>query len=79
VGVTVSPAEVGQEMLAARVSLVVSSATGPQVLGNGVIRATWTDDQALSTRWTDTADEMTLDTRSTRTGRKARVGGEPRQ
>ena len=40
----------GQEMLAARVSLVASSPSGQQVLGQGLIRVTWTDDEALSTR-----------------------------
>ena len=41
---------VGQEMLAARVSLVATSPSGPQVLGQGLVRAMWTDDEALSTR-----------------------------
>jgi len=50
VAVTVNPANLGQEMLAARVSLVASSAEGQQVLGQGLIRVTWTDDEALSTR-----------------------------
>jgi len=50
VGVQVNAAGVGQEMLAARVSLVASSPAGQQVLGQGLIRATWTDDGALSTR-----------------------------
>jgi hypothetical protein len=50
VAVTVNPASLGQEMLAARVSLVASSAEGQQVLGQGLIRVTWTDDEALSTR-----------------------------
>ena len=50
VGVQVNAASVGQEMLAARVSLVASSADGQQVLGQGLIRATWTEDEALSTR-----------------------------
>ena len=50
VAVTVNPANLGQEMLAARVSLVASSAAGQQVLGQGLIRVTWTDDEALSTR-----------------------------
>ena len=50
VAVTVNPANPGQEMLAARVSLVASSAQGQQVLGQGLIRVTWTDDEALSTR-----------------------------
>ena len=48
--VTVNPANLGQEMLAARVSLVASSADGQQVLGQGLVRVTWTDDEALSTR-----------------------------
>ena len=50
VGVQVTAAGVGQEMLAARVSLVASSPAGQQVLGQGLIRATWTEDEALSTR-----------------------------
>jgi hypothetical protein len=55
VAVTVNPAQLGQEMLAARVALVASSAPGgqqpvQQVLGQGLIRVTWTDDEALSTR-----------------------------
>ena len=50
VGVQVNVAGVGQEMLAARVSLVANSPSGQQVLGQGLIRATWTEDEALSTR-----------------------------
>ena len=50
VGVQVNVGGVGQEMLAARVSLVASSPSGQQVLGQGLIRATWTEDEALSTR-----------------------------
>jgi len=50
VGVQVNAAGVGQEMLAARVSLVAGSSAGQQVLGQGLIRATWTEDEALSTR-----------------------------
>jgi len=50
VGVEVNVGGVGQEMLAARVSLVASLPSGQQVLGQGLIRATWTDDEALSTR-----------------------------
>jgi hypothetical protein len=51
VAVTVTPANLGQEMLAARVSLVASSPDGEQqVLGKGLVRVTWTDDEALSTR-----------------------------
>src|SRR5262249_18325521 len=45
--VQVAAAAVGQEMLAARVSLVA----GTEVVGRpGLIRAVWTDDEALSTR-----------------------------
>jgi VWA domain-containing protein len=44
--VQVNAASVGQEMLAGRVSLVVDS----QVVGQGLVRAVWTDDEALSTR-----------------------------
>jgi hypothetical protein len=46
VGIRVQPGSVGQEMLAARISLVVDS----QVMGQGLVRANWTDDEALSTR-----------------------------
>ncbi len=48
--VDVEPGRAGQEMLAARVSLILNSASGPQVLGQGLIRAIWTEDEALSTR-----------------------------
>ena len=48
-GVQVVPAGVGQEMLAARVSLVAATSAGPEVLGQGLVRAIWTDDEALST------------------------------
>jgi hypothetical protein len=66
VGVEVTPAGIGQEMLAGRISLVASSpavssgGTPPpnppgqqgrqDVLGQGLVRATWTEDEALSTR-----------------------------
>jgi len=50
VGVEVTPAGLGQEMLAARVKLVAESASGPEVLGQGLVRAIWTDDEALSTK-----------------------------
>jgi VWA domain-containing protein len=52
VAVSVSPAGLGQEMLAGRVSLVATSPANPagEVLGQGLIRVTWTDDEALSTR-----------------------------
>ena len=46
VRVAVTPAAVGQEMLAARVTLLVDS----QVAGQGLVRAVWTDEEALSTR-----------------------------
>jgi hypothetical protein len=48
--VRVTPGTVGQEMLAARVSLVAISPSGPEVLNQGLVRAIWTDDEALSTR-----------------------------
>ncbi len=50
VGVEVNPADVGQEMLAARISLVSSSPSGAEVLAHGLVRAIWTDDEALSTK-----------------------------
>ena len=50
VGIKVTAADIGQEMLAGRVSLVATSPSGDQVLGQGLIRATWTEDEALSTR-----------------------------
>src|SRR5260370_16534398 len=37
-------------MLAARVSLVVSTPGGPQVLGQGLVRAIGTEDEQLSTK-----------------------------
>lgn len=49
--VRVPDAGVGQEMLAARLSLVLPQPDGtPQVLGQGLVRALWTDDMAASTR-----------------------------
>ncbi|MEV6009425.1 VWA domain-containing protein [Streptomyces sp. NPDC051976] len=49
--VQVPAAGVGQEMLAARLSLVLPQPDGtPQVLGQGLVRAVWTDDMAASTR-----------------------------
>jgi von Willebrand factor type A C-terminal domain len=50
IGVEVAPGEIGQERLAARVSLVAHSSSGTEVLGKGLIRAEWTDDEALSTK-----------------------------
>jgi von Willebrand factor type A C-terminal domain/von Willebrand factor type A domain len=46
VSVQVPAGAVGEEMLAARVSLV----SGDEVLSQSLVRATWTDDTALSTR-----------------------------
>jgi hypothetical protein len=48
--IDVEPGAVGQEMLAARVSLIASTVSGPQTLVQGLVRAIWTDDEALSTR-----------------------------
>jgi von Willebrand factor type A C-terminal domain/von Willebrand factor type A domain len=48
--VRVSSAAIGQEMLAARVSLITGPQPQPQVLGQGLVRAIWTDDEALSTQ-----------------------------
>ncbi|HEV2371308.1 MAG TPA: VWA domain-containing protein [Streptosporangiaceae bacterium] len=48
--VDVEPGAPGQEMLAARVSLVHNTASGPQTLGQGLVRALWTEDEALTTR-----------------------------
>jgi hypothetical protein len=45
--VEVSPGQVGDEMLAARVTLVGPDGTA---LGQGLVRALWTDDTGLSTR-----------------------------
>lgn len=48
--VRVPGAALGQEMLAARVSLVVPAADGTvQTLSQGLVRAVWTDDMAAST------------------------------
>ncbi|MCX5437390.1 VWA domain-containing protein [Streptomyces sp. NBC_00056] len=48
--VQVPNAELGQEMLAGRVSLVVPGADGStQTLGQGLVRAVWTDDMTAST------------------------------
>jgi len=49
-GVRVAAAGVGQEMLAARVSLVTGEPSAPEVLGQALVRAIWTADEALSTR-----------------------------
>ncbi|WP_069172828.1 vWA domain-containing protein [Streptomyces griseus] len=50
--VRVPEAGIGQEMLAARVSLILPAPTGggaPQTLSQGLVRAVWTDDMAAST------------------------------
>ncbi|MFJ3765222.1 VWA domain-containing protein [Streptomyces sp. NPDC090082] len=51
VSVRVPQAAVGQEMLAARVSLIAPDPTGgdPRPLSQGLVRAVWTDDLAMST------------------------------
>jgi hypothetical protein len=48
--VRVTPGAVGQEMLAARVSLIASTPSGPETLDQGLVRAIWTDEEGLSTR-----------------------------
>lgn len=48
--VRVTSAGVGQEMLAARVSLLTGPPSQPEVLAQGLVRAIWTDDEALSTQ-----------------------------
>ncbi|MFI9582029.1 VWA domain-containing protein [Streptomyces sp. NPDC052236] len=49
--VQVPEAGIGQEMLAARVSLIIPAVDGgaPQVLSQGLVRAVWTDDMVAST------------------------------
>jgi von Willebrand factor type A C-terminal domain/von Willebrand factor type A domain len=44
------PGAVGQQVLAARVSLVAASPYGPEMLGEEKVLAIWTDDEGLSTR-----------------------------
>jgi hypothetical protein len=48
--VEVAPGAIDEEMLVARVSLVTSSESGSQVLGQSLVRAVWTNDDGLSTR-----------------------------
>jgi hypothetical protein len=48
--VEVKPAGVGDVMLAGRVSLVLTGSGGDEILGQGLVKATWTDDMVLSTR-----------------------------
>lgn len=51
VGVTVPPAGIGQEMLACRVTLLTRGADGAgRALAQGLVRARWTDDPAVSTQ-----------------------------
>ncbi|MEU0374122.1 VWA domain-containing protein [Streptomyces sp. NPDC006283] len=49
--VQVPQAGIGQEMLAARASLIIPAADGgaPEVLSHALVRAVWTDDMAAST------------------------------
>ncbi|MFD9224128.1 VWA domain-containing protein [Streptomyces sp. NPDC060064] len=49
--VQVPEAGIGQEMLAARVSLIIPAADGgaPEVLSQGLVKAVWTDDMVAST------------------------------
>ncbi|MGW0467695.1 VWA domain-containing protein [Streptomyces sp. NPDC003027] len=49
--VRVPQAQIGQEMLAARVSLIIPDPAGgaPRTLSQGLVRAVWTDDMAMST------------------------------
>ncbi|MFI8822454.1 VWA domain-containing protein [Streptomyces sp. NPDC053431] len=51
VSVRVPEAAIGQEMLAARVSLIVPDPAGgtPATLSHGLVRAVWTDDMVMST------------------------------
>jgi VWA domain-containing protein len=48
--VEVEPGNIGQEKLAGRVQLVAKDASGATLLGEGKIRAVWTEDTDLSTR-----------------------------
>ena len=48
--VDVKPAAIGAEMLAARISLTQDSELGPTILGKGLVRAIWTDDEEMSTQ-----------------------------
>jgi hypothetical protein len=48
--VRVTSAAIGQEVLAGRVSLIAGSQPQPEVLAQGLVRAIWTDDEALSTQ-----------------------------
>jgi hypothetical protein len=49
--VAVRPGSVGDEMLAARASLVAIDSSGQaETLGQGLVRAVWTDDAGLSTK-----------------------------
>jgi hypothetical protein len=48
--VEVEPGAVGQEKLAGRVQLVAKDSGGATLLGEGKIRAIWTEDEDLSTR-----------------------------
>ena len=69
--VDVEPGRIGQEMLAARVSLILNTASGRRALGQGLIRAIWTEDEALSTRMSRHVARQGV-TRTDRMGPKSR-------
>ncbi|HEY7175411.1 MAG TPA: VWA domain-containing protein [Micromonosporaceae bacterium] len=50
ISVAVAAGAVGEEMLAARVSLATGAGTGATVLAQALVLATWTEDTALSTK-----------------------------
>jgi hypothetical protein len=47
--VRVPPGTLGQEMLAARVRLIIGTSADPRVVGEGLVRAVWTADEQLFT------------------------------
>jgi hypothetical protein len=51
--VEVEPGAVGQEKLAARVQLVAKDSAGATLLGEGKVRAVWTDDEEQATQIND--------------------------
>ncbi len=77
--VDVEPAAVGQEMLAARVSLIAGTSSDTQALDQGLARVIWTDDAALSTRISHHVAHYTGQAelaQSIRDGLKARNAGD---
>ena len=53
IGITVTPSNVGDEMLAGRVQIVrgqAGSSLGEELFGQGLIKAIWTEEAALSSR-----------------------------